>query len=160
MAAKSLGTRIIIILGMFAVTGAGRCAAGDFASAGEPSAPARPIAGSLRGSVPGRDRPFLQPGQDGRQREWHVLLAVHGASVLADLVSTQRALDRGALEGNPLLDWGGDDHAVKLRALAGVGLTFSLQHLHKTRPRLARRMVWAAIILNAAVAAHNAGQGR
>ena len=146
-------SRIIILSGALLFAAASQCAAGDVAGAGTPSWPARKMAISPRATVPYEASPAAR-------RRWSALLAAHGVSVLADLVTTRRALARGASEGNPLFEWGGDERALMLRAYAGVGLTFSLQYLHKEHPRLARRIAWAAIFLNVAVAAHNYQQVR
>ena len=145
--------RSIILSGALLFTGASQCLAADLMRAAAQAAPAQRITIGRQAKLPNEASPE-------ERRRWSALLAAHGASVLADLVTTRRALARGATERNPFFEWGGDERALVLRAYTGVGLSFSLQYLHKDHPRLARRIAWAAIFLNVAVAAHNAQQAR
>ena len=147
------GLRTIILSCALLFAAASQCVADDVMRAGAQTWTARRTAINRQLTLPNDASPEAR-------RRWSALLAAHGVSVLADLVTTRRALARGASERNPLLDWGGNERALTLRAYAGVGLTFSLQHLHKDHPRLARRIAWAAIFLNVAVAAHNYQQAR
>src|SRR6266496_6119319 len=93
--------RSILLLSALLLTGAHRCLAGDFAHLGERASPQVPISIDKQVLLPNRDWSREDAGPEGR-RGWPVLLASYGASVVADLVSTRQALERGASEGNPL----------------------------------------------------------
>lgn len=82
-----------------------------------------------------------------------------GVSALADGVTTEQGISRGAREANPLMT----DQAVRwLLKSAGVGTVIGLAHLleNKGSPAWAHVLRVAVISLNSYLALHNYGVSR
>src|SRR5262245_2856581 len=73
-------------------------------AAGPPAVaePGTEVAGAATFDVASALRPIDTADPERHQAEWVALLAVHGLSVAADLVTTRRAFEHGAVEANPL----------------------------------------------------------
>ena len=86
-----------------------------------------------------------------------ILLAMSAAS---DGYSTQRALDRGAIESNPLL---GHRPSIARIALTEGALTagagIALHFLHKSHPKVADGLAIEGIGLHTYATIHNTQQG-
>ena len=113
--------------------------------------PSGPVAFDVEASLLPLDRTDTEKDGAG----WASLLALHSLSVVADMVTTQRAFEHGAVEANPLYSWAGPDGALGLRAATGFALSLSVHRTNTKHPRLARGILWSTIALNFAVAAHN-----
>jgi hypothetical protein len=80
-------------------------------------------------------------------------MTVQIGSVFADVASTRAALSAGGVERNPLYDRAGTGLATRLAV--GMGVVWALNHLHRSSPRVARRLAVIAIVLNVVATANN-----
>jgi uncharacterized membrane protein len=90
------------------------------------------------------------------RRSWKRLVAFQICGVLADVVSTREAIRAGGLEQNPLYARAGTGAGLAVRLGVGTGVIWVLNRLHRSSPRLARRLAVFAIALNAVAATNNA----
>lgn len=73
----------------------------------------------------------------------------------ADLVTTSAAINRGAVEANPIMGQG-MGRQVALKAAVSVGVLLVARQMARTgHPRAAKIMLWAATAGIGAVAVHN-----
>lgn len=101
--------------------------------------------------------PAARPGTMGKP-SWAAPLATYSSGALADLISTEIALQRpNAYESNPLLA----NRGVRLGAKAAevAALTLLDRQLAKRSPRGAKILRVMAIASRCALAAHNLRQG-
>ena len=73
----------------------------------------------------------------------------------ADVISTKRAFDRGAKEGNPLFRGMSLGQIAAVKAGTTAGLMLAMRQIAKTHPRVAKWLGYGAGTAGAIAALHN-----
>jgi hypothetical protein len=87
--------------------------------------------------------------------QWVAYATAYGMSVVADVISTQQAFQRGDDRAHLPLAFTNRNHVILTQVAAGAFVTWGMTVLHKTHPKAAHRTIIALTLLNFAVAIRN-----